>query len=439
MKQGLDILRSMFSSKVLFCICSMLFFFALFDGLVTYITPVAIKDAGYSNTTLGMLLGFSSLAGAIFDFLLSKYITNTHFRRIYLLMFAAAALYPLLMLGVNSLMIFLAAMGVWGLYYDLSNFGLLDFVSRKFEESKRPVILYLINGNITTGYLVFYFVFAAGIVISMSLETAMLMYIILGFSFLFFLALLFFNRKDKIDLLPLNVTKPLSFFFEAKLWMKINKIILPLVLLTLLFSIAESFFWTLGPLMTQNMKKLQAVSDDIYNLPFDNNDPNAIYLVHESVKSVYPSDMTLLVLAVMAISMIGVLVFLRERLGKMHTAYAIFYIGSVMMAFLYFAQKDIDVVYNIMFAFGFFSFAIPILDSAYTDYINKFSAVEKELQGIRDFFVNMGYVAGPVISGILADKVGYVRAFSVLGISYLIIVLAAILLLSRSVKTEQII
>ena len=69
----------------------MIFFWALFDGIVSYISPLLITHGGYSKTALGFLLGSSSVAGALFDYLLSRYLKNPHYRGVYLMMFAACA------------------------------------------------------------------------------------------------------------------------------------------------------------------------------------------------------------------------------------------------------------------------------------------------------------------------------------------------------------
>src|SRR5260221_13134119 len=83
--------------RSLYVACLMLFFWTLFDGTVSYVTPLKISQAGFSDTTLGLIIGFSSVAGGVFDFLISKFLTNTHFRRLDLLMFALCFAYPLIL------------------------------------------------------------------------------------------------------------------------------------------------------------------------------------------------------------------------------------------------------------------------------------------------------------------------------------------------------
>ena len=118
-------------NRSLYFVSCMLFFWALNDGIVTYITPLIIAQRGFSETTLGIIIGSSSIAGAIFDFFLSRYLRNTHFRRVYFFMFMLSACMPLLLFKATTTIMFLIAMALWGFYYDLQNFGNFDFVGRK--------------------------------------------------------------------------------------------------------------------------------------------------------------------------------------------------------------------------------------------------------------------------------------------------------------------
>lgn len=105
-------------------------FWAIFDSVMQYITPLLIQEQGFSNTAIGLIIGFSSVAGAAFDFFIYKIFKNTDFRRIILVMFAICFFYPLLLWQTKSVWMFLFAMAVWGIYYDLYGFGAFNFVAK---------------------------------------------------------------------------------------------------------------------------------------------------------------------------------------------------------------------------------------------------------------------------------------------------------------------
>ena len=71
----------------------MVLFSTLFDGISSYLIPVLIVEQGFTNTFMGFILGSSSLFGATFDFFLSRYLKNPHYRRIYLLMFGISFIF----------------------------------------------------------------------------------------------------------------------------------------------------------------------------------------------------------------------------------------------------------------------------------------------------------------------------------------------------------
>lgn len=402
----------------------MLLFYAVFDGIISYITPVAIKNAGYTNTMLGIILGFSSLAGAVFDFLLSKYLPSSHFRRIFFLMFISCSLLPLLIFTAKSFWVFMLAMAIWGLYYDLSNFGTLDFVSRKFNGNINSVSFYLMNAFMQSGYLVFFVLFGLGSVLVLDRQMLVPLYLALGVSFLFYLLVLYFNKKDKTEFIPEYTFKSLGFFFEGKLWMKVSGILFPLLIVTVLINIYDSIFWTLGPLLAGNMSELQKVSDKLTAELLNGNINTPLLFNYSGV------------LFYMFLALIVTLVLLpmKKMFDKKKKAFILFLAGSLSISVLFFIRDNILMLFGIFFASGFFGLAVPILDGAYADYIDEMSAVEKEIEGLRDFFTNLGYVIGPVAAGVLADRFGYISTFSLVGMFCAFITFILIILTSKRIR-----
>ena len=87
-----------------------------------------------------------------------------------------------------------------------------------------------------------------------------------------------------------------------------------------------------------------------------------------------------------------------------------------MLSFFYFYKSPLLVVLIIFAASCFISIIPPITHGIYAHYIHQSPKEKKEIQELGDFFENIGYIIGPVISGIIADQLGIQAAFSVLGI-----------------------
>lgn len=261
------------SQRILFTACFMLFFWALFDGIISYITPLKISQSGFSDTTLGLIIGFSSIAGAFFDFFISKFVTNIHFRRIYLAMFALCFLYPFIIWQANSVWLFLIAMAIWGFYYDLNNFGAYDFVGRKFHKDNHASSFGQMDVFRELGYMIAPLI--AGITLGtlaiVDFKIVLLLIILLTVSFSFYLILRSITTKDKTEFIEEITFKPLNIAKELFVWNKIGHFLIPPLLITMTFNIYDSFFWTLGPILAESFKDLRPFNGlflTAYTLPF---------------------------------------------------------------------------------------------------------------------------------------------------------------------------
>ncbi|MFZ2310130.1 MAG: hypothetical protein WAW11_01140, partial [Patescibacteria group bacterium] len=98
----------------LYIFSTMILFWAVYEGIISYMTPLIISENGISESMMGIIIGTSSIAGALFDFLACQIFKNTYYKRIFLIMFAICLIYPLLLSQANSFMIYLLAMATWG-------------------------------------------------------------------------------------------------------------------------------------------------------------------------------------------------------------------------------------------------------------------------------------------------------------------------------------
>jgi len=383
----------------------MLLFFALFDGIVSYLTPLIITQAGFSNTMLGIIIGSSSVAGALFDIYLSKYLKSTHFRRMYLLMFIFCFLYPLLLWNAKTIWLYLIAMAIWGFYHDLKTFGNFDFVGRKIKPKEHASSFGIMWVFKQVGYILSPII--AGFVIGnlIDLRPIFLMYFYLFTAFIFYLLLVFITRKNQLDYIKVNIHKPLSFLLEIHLWKRIGKLLLPVLILTTLLNIVDSFFWTLGPLIAQKMDIIK---------PF-----NGLFIAAYTLPTI----------------LVGWFVgSITNKLGKKRTAYITFLMGSATLGLFAFVQTPLLLIIIIFTSSIFMSISWPAINGAYADYISESSKVEKEIEALENFSGNAGYVIGPIIAGILSDHIGYGHAFTLLGFTCAAITIILLKITPKKIK-----
>jgi MFS family permease len=140
--------------KLLGMFSLMLFALMVFDGLMGYIAPLAITQSGLSKTMVGVIVSLSSVGAAAFDFLLSKILPSTHFRRILLVMFLLATLYILVLFQVTTVIWFIVAVCLRGLYYVLLTFSSFNFITRVVPKSENVSSIGFTEAFRSLGYLI---------------------------------------------------------------------------------------------------------------------------------------------------------------------------------------------------------------------------------------------------------------------------------------------
>ncbi len=389
----------------------MLFFWTLFDGTVLYTAPLAMTQAGFSKTMMGLIIGSSSVFGGLFDLVISKFIKHTHFRRVYLAMFCCAFLYPLILWGAQTVWIFLLAMAIWGFYFDLMNFGTFDFVGRKSKPAQHSahfgqITIFRGLGNLLAPLIVGIVLGASAII---DWKVIALMGIFLSIAFSFYLLLIFFTTKEKHEFMANPVHKKLNLFHQIRLWQLVGKKLLPLLFITLFWNVFDSFFWTLGPLLA------------------------------ESYKTLYPFNGLFLTAHTLPMLLAGWIVGkVTSKFGKKKTAIISLLVGSVIMSTFFFFNSPYLVLMVVFGASFFGGITLPALNGAFTDYLSESPSVEKEVEAISDFFANLGYVIGPITAGLLADLVGETYTFSILGLIGTVVAVMVYFLTPKKISLNRI-
>lgn len=395
--------------RILYLMVMIIMFWAVFDGIVTYVAPLIITERGISRTVMGLIIGFSSIAGAVFDLIMCWLFKHAKHRRILLIMFAVCLIYPLLLWQAQTVSIFLLAMMLWGVYYDLHNIANLEFVGRHIEKEEHSSSFGLIQVFQAFGY--FLAPILAGLVIGtvVGWKPFALAWVFLLIAIIFFAVFSIFARKEReVDLAIAERLHPRNFLLELSLWHRIGLVIAPVLALTCLLNIVDSFFWTVGPLLAESFSKYHQLAGFFmaaFTLP--------PLIVGWSVGS------------------------MTARYGKKRTAFLAFLLGSLCLVPLAFFQDPI-VLISIVFVSSFFiSFAWPSINGVYADYISESANLRREIETIEDFSLNLGYIIGPITAGILADAVGNAGAFSALGIVGVIAALILLKITPRRIRISR--
>lgn len=374
------------SHQALYLLSLVILFWAVFDGITTYVTPLILTESGMSKTVMGLIIGSSSVFGAGFDFLMCKLFKNSHYRRVFLGMFAVSALYLAALANAKTIWIYLLAMVFWGVYYDLKNFGSFDFVARFTKTADHSSSFGVISVFTAGGYLLAPLLagFLIGDTVGSGPFIAAGVFLVVAFVILLGL----FGRESGYAQEKLETQyRYRGFIFEIKLWRRIDRALFPVLIMVMMLNIVDAFFWTIGPLLAESFASMHQFAGTFmaaYELP--------ALLVGWFVGSV------------------------TGKFGKKRTAFLSLLTGSLVLMMLGYLTEPLLMIAAVFFASMLMTLAWPALRAAFADYINETGKYEKEIEGLEDLYTNLGYVIGPALAGFLADRLGNAKTFSVLGI-----------------------
>lgn len=381
-----------------------IFFWTIFDTIMTYITPLLIERNGFSNTLIGLIIGSSSIAGGLFDFIICKVFKNTHFRRVFLIMFALCFIYPILLWQAKTFWFFIFVMAVWGIYFDLYGFGAFDFIGRHTKKAAHAASFGLIQMFRALADIIAPLIIGLIIVVSIDWRTIAFGWLFLAIGFILFVILLVLMRKHPT--MKGAIIEPVrrkNLFIELHLWRKLGTLMMPVLFMTFYLFFIEAFFWTLAPLYAEDIaiKHFGGLFLAAYTLP-------------ALIVGWFISPLT-------------------KHFGKKRIALLGLLIGSLILSSFYYLSNPIIAIVAVFIASCFISMALPAIDAAYTDYISEAPQVEGEIESLEDFAFNMGYVVGPILAGVLADILSMAGAFSMLGLFGVILAIILLIITPRKI------
>jgi MFS family permease len=406
MKNKLQIKKRIDYKSPIYALGILIFFWSLFDGMITYVTPLILENHGFSNTIIGLIIASSSFGGLIFDFLICRFVKHTNYRRTFLFMLILCFLYPVILGIASTVGVFILAMLVWGLYYDFYGFGVFDYISRYTKKENHASSFGIVQvfrsiASIIAPLLVV--LILVGIFFN---KVFLWAYVSLVLAFFMYFILLYIAKKSNIQSNTSGKERKSNFFVELHLWKKIGrKIISPLVVTFFLFFI-EAFFWTISPLYSEN-----------FNMPLF----GGIFLMAYSVPMLTAG---------------WIIKRFTKKYGKKKIAIVSLLIGSaILCAFLFITNPywALGVMFTSAFFFGL---SFPSINGAYADYISEQIKVEKEIETLEDASFNIAYILGPFFAGLLSDIFNIPQAFGILGMIGLIVALVLLFTTPKKINIK---
>jgi len=373
------------SHRTLYYIALSLFFIRLFDGILAYAVPLLITELGFSKTQMGVIIGFSSLAGAAFDIFLVRILKSVTYKRVFLLLFAAALGYSLLLWSASTLVVFLFAMALWGIYFDFMNFGTFNFIAHELPTREHSSGFGVIDVFKSLGYLIAPLLSGLVIVDRVTNHTFIFALIFLGIGFVFYLVIA--TDRHHVSKTPSVKSEKRNLFQQLASWKTVGYRLMPMLLMTIVMNTTDAFFWTLGPLISESLTAIHPFGGFMITL----------YFLPNLFMSWFAGPIT-------------------NKFGKKRTAMFSFLSGSIILSMVYFVGLSPLLLVFVFISSVMSSIAWPAMNGAYADYIAETPSLGADIEGVTDFSYNIAYVIGPIIAGFASDTIGDISALSLVGL-----------------------
>lgn len=391
------------SKSPLYSFALLFFFISIFDAVFSYVAPVILEQNQLSPTHIGIIIGSISLFGALFDIILFKIIKEVHVRRILLTVIVLSLAALLIFWYANTMVLYLFSMALWGLIYDLRNFGKFNFMSKYIEKKDHSSAFGITSVFENLGY------FIGPLIVGMLLvgphvqqEVLYLCVFFLLCSFLMFLLFVYTLSRVRSPQNERHHSKKTGLFAAISYLKKGNKSIWTPIPIIVVICIIDAFYWTLGPLM-ENTFSYGGYFISVYMLP-------SLFIGW----------------AVGTISL---------TLGKLRACYISLFIGGLTLATIPLWSSELTILVVVFISSTCIAVALPVAEALLSDYISSHSSQEKTTEATMDFMVNIGWIIGPVLAGLSGDLFGFINAFAVLG--GVVGLYACILIARQSFKKKE--
>lgn len=382
-----------------------LFFIFLADAILSFLAPNLIQDTFKSSLMMGLIMSFSSVAGIMADALLPQIIRTIAVKGLIFLGILTSLIFSCLLLGTvyfPFLIVFLTAMAVWGIYYELLGFAQQEFVSHhtpvKLHSSAWGILSIFRNVAYFLGPLIGGFLLLQGKGFS----------ILIALSFtLIGLAILLASDKEhqramKIDMAQVNLLS------EIEHWLVLFKHTWPLILLSFYANALDATFWTVGAVYTEKLSR-----ESIWGSLF-------------------------LPLYVLPSLFVGFIVArLRIYRGKKKLAQILLFISCLPILGLAFAE-NIFLVLMIILAASLFSWAsYPLIDAVYSNIVARMGRQRNHLIGLCASSSSLAYIIMPILAGFIAQTVGEKLTFVIVSLIGLIVTGFLLIVTPRKLRLPQ--
>jgi len=382
-----------------------LFFIFFADAILSYWVPGFIQSSLGSAFLMGLIMAFSSLMGLIADLILPQVLKNISVKTLLVCIIVLSVIFSLVLIfSIYSpvIIVFLFAMLVWGIYYELIGFANHEFVSTNIPINRRTGAWAVISLFSSLAYFLGPFValFLMEYNDYFLVISSLFLTII---SYLIFLMLKIKGVKAKIE------TNNVSIFEELGYWKVLVRKVWPILSISFILTLIDSAFWTIGAVLSEKLVSQNNFLASLY-LPF----------------------FTLPTL-VMGFILVRVNIYTqKKKLAEL------FLIISSFFLILMGLNQDINWQLVCVLAIGVMqALAWPLSSAVYSDILSRMGNEKKHLIGLSNSTGSLAYILGPLVAGLLSSFFGEYAAFSFIGVFILVASVTLLIITPKKLKLPQ--
>jgi len=385
---------------------SAIFFIYLADAMLSFWVPGLLEEIWGSGLLMGLVMSFSSVVGLGVDLAFPQIVKEI--KATYLFVFGVVV--GILFSGVmgwvflmRGLWLVLVGMGLWGVYYEILIFAKQQYVAERVRVERRSGVWAILRTFSSLAYV--FGPLLAGGLLMIGVETMLMVAIglaVLGGGMIILISDKKGEREWSADWKHVNLKD------EIVHWLVLLPHIWPILVLSLIFTLIDSSFWTIGAVLSARLLKESWWG--------------GLWIPAYLLPSLFAGGM-----------IVKWGIYRRKKIwatGLMA--------GASLVLGLQLLDVSLPFRIALVFVAGMLaSVALPLIDAVYTDLLSRMGRERKHLVGLSSSMGSIAFVFGPILVGGASDFIGEIATFGWLGIFGAVVCVGLFLVMPRKLRLPQ--
>lgn len=386
------------------------FFLYLGDAIISDWAPVYMQETLGGSLLMGLMMSFSSIMGFLADLIFPQLFRKVSERRMVMLAISSVLMTAGVFVWTTHfpmIGLFLLAMGTWGLYYEFLGFGLTSYVSKIAPMPERAGVWSVVGVVKSIAYCIgpligsWLFVLQGNVaVIFVYAGMALVSYVI-------WLAVGLRNKKGTAD--DDRDTEGFHILEEIGYWKSLFVHVWPILLVSYTLGIVDATFWTTGVVLSDTL-----------------------------VEKSWWGGLFLSGYMLPEIFLGFVVVRLGISKGKKKMAERFLLLSGLLMVCLGFFESPATMVVLAFLVGSMAAIAWPLVNAVYSDILVRMGKEQKHLTGMASSMINLSYITGPVIAGLLANEIGEKKTMMFVGMFVAFVAFILLFVTPKKLKLPQV-